>query len=84
MAPTPAWLPNPIKHLQDLDVTAVEFCLCTTSRTTGTSSGGTNYWGYNSLGLAPELHVATSITQDAVQQFKMMVRAMHAAGSKSF
>jgi glycogen operon protein len=44
--------------------------------------GKTNYWGYNTFGFfAPEpRYVATSIAQDAVQQFKMMVRGLHAAG----
>jgi glycogen operon protein len=42
----------------------------------------TNYWGYNSLAyFAPEIRYAASdIPQDAVQQFKMMVAALHAAG----
>jgi glycogen operon protein len=44
--------------------------------------GLTNYWGYNSLGyFAPESrYCAQHIPQDAVQQFKMMVAAFHAAG----
>jgi glycogen operon protein len=42
----------------------------------------TNYWGYNSLAyFAPEIRYAASdIPQDAVQQFKMMVAALHGAG----
>ena len=41
-----------------------------------------NYWGYNTLAFfAPASHYCyDGIQQDAVQQFKMMVRAMHAAG----
>src|SRR5262249_62139126 len=41
-----------------------------------------NYWGYNTLAfLAPDSgYCGTPILQDAVQQFKMMVRAMPAAG----
>jgi isoamylase len=73
-----------IKHLQDLGVTAVELLPVhhfLNDRHLA-DKGITNYWGYNSLGFfAPEpRYVATSIAQDAVQQFKMMVRAMHAAG----
>ena len=42
----------------------------------------TNYWGYNTLSyFAPaSRYAATHIQQDAVQQFKMMVAAMHEAG----
>ncbi len=73
-----------IKHLQDLGVTAVELMPVHHFLNDRhlVEKGKSNYWGYNSLGyLAPEpRYVATSITQDAVQQFKMMVRAMHAAG----
>jgi glycogen operon protein len=41
-----------------------------------------NYWGYSTLGyFAPDAcYAATTIPQDAVQQFKMMVRVFHAAG----
>jgi isoamylase len=44
--------------------------------------GLTNYWGYNTLAyFAPESrYAATQLPQDAVQQFKMMVAALHAAG----
>jgi len=42
----------------------------------------TNYWGYNTLAFfAPDLRYATEAEpRQAVQQFKMMVRALHAAG----
>jgi len=42
----------------------------------------TNYWGYNTLAyFAPaSRYAATHLPQDAVQQFKMMVAALHAAG----
>ena len=42
----------------------------------------TNYWGYNTLSyFAPtNRYAAMHIQQDAVQQFKMMVVAMHEAG----
>ena len=41
-----------------------------------------NYWGYNTLAyFAPESRYAAALMpQDAVQQFKMMVAALHAAG----
>lgn len=73
-----------IKHLQDLGVTAVELLPVhhfLNDRHLVEKSKN-NYWGYNSLGFfAPEpRYVAASISQDAVQQFKMMVRAFHAAG----
>ena len=44
--------------------------------------GLTNYWGYNTLAyFAPESRYASPhLPQDAVQQFKMMVAALHAAG----
>src|SRR5205085_9893893 len=44
--------------------------------------GLTNYWGYNTLAyLAPEPRYAAGATaRDTVQQFKMMVRGLHAAG----
>ena len=44
--------------------------------------GLTNYWGYNTLSyFAPESrYAAPHLPQDAVQQFKMMVAALHAAG----
>ena len=73
-----------IKHLTDLGVTAVELLpvhLHLDDRHL-IENGLKNYWGYNTLGFfAPEpCYRNTGITQDAVQQFKMMVRAMHAVG----
>src|SRR5262245_121263 len=73
-----------IKHLQELGVTAVELLPIHHFLDDRylVEKKLTNYWGYNSLAyLAPaSRYAATSIPQDAVQQFKMMVRAMHAAG----
>jgi glycogen operon protein len=76
--------PPAVQHLVDLGVTAVEpmpvhhhvddrFLV---------DRGLVNYWGYNTLAyFAPNArYTATSIPQDAVQQFKMLVRALHAAG----
>ena len=72
-----------IKHLQDLGVTAVELLPIHHFLNDRhlLERGLINYWGYNTLAFfAPESrYAATGIQQDAVQQFKMMVRAMHAA-----
>ena len=42
----------------------------------------TNYWGYNTLGFfAPDVRFASSNSPEkAVQEFKIMVRSLHAAG----
>ena len=45
--------------------------------------GLTNYWGYNTLGVLrarPALRRRRPSPLDAVREFKMMVRALHAAG----
>jgi glycogen operon protein len=73
-----------IKHLQDLGVTAVELLpvhYFLKDRHL-LEKRLTNYWGYNTLAfMAPESrYSATCVIQDTVQQFKMMIRAMHAAG----
>jgi isoamylase len=73
-----------VRHLSDLGVTAVEllpvhhhvddrFLL---------DKGLVNYWGYNTLAyFAPDLrYAAADSPRDAVREFKMMVRALHAAG----
>jgi isoamylase len=73
-----------IKHLLALGVTAVELLPVHhhVNDRHLVEKGLTNYWGYNTLAfLTPESkYVAASLPQDAVQQFKMMVRALHAAG----
>jgi isoamylase len=73
-----------IDHLIKLGVTAVELLPVHHFLNDRhlVERGLTNYWGYNSLGyLAPESRYrAQHIPQDAVQQFKMMVAAFHAAG----
>jgi glycogen operon protein len=73
-----------IKHLTDLGVTAVELMPVHHFLDDRhlVEKGLHNYWGYNTLAyLAPAPDYAyAGIKQDAVQQFKMMVRAMHAAG----
>jgi glycogen operon protein len=73
-----------VRHLVELGITAVELLpvhFHVDDRFL-VDRGKVNYWGYNTLGFfAPDpRYVATSIPQDAVQQFKMMVRALHAAG----
>src|SRR5262245_32779131 len=73
-----------IKHLTDLGVTAVELLPVHHFLDDRhlVEKGLHNYWGYNTLAyFAPASYYAYDrIQQDAVQQFKMMVRAMHAAG----
>jgi glycogen operon protein len=73
-----------IKHLQDLGVTALELLPVHHFLNDRhlLERGLVNYWGYNTLAyFAPaSRYTAAAIPQDAVQQFKMMVRAMHAAG----
>jgi isoamylase len=76
--------PAAIRHLTDLGVTAVE--LMPVHQFVQDShlleKGLRNYWGYNSIGfLAP--HGAYSHTGDdggQVDEFKTMVKALHAAG----
>ncbi len=73
-----------IQHLLDLGVTAIEL-LPVHAHVDDRhliEQGLTNHWGYNTLGFfAPEAsYAATSSNLDAVQQFKTMVRSLHAAG----
>ncbi len=73
-----------IAHLKSLGVTAVEL-LPVHHRSDDrhlVERGLTNYWGYNTLGFfAPDMrYVSPHIQLPAVQQFKMMVRTLHAAG----
>ncbi len=73
-----------IGHLRSLGVTAVEL-LPVHARADERDlyrRGLTNYWGYNTLGFfAPEPRLASARTpQGVVDEFKAMVRALHAAG----
>jgi isoamylase len=72
-----------IRHLTSLGVTAVELMPVHHHLNDWhlTKRGLTNYWGYNTLAyFAPEVRYATSQSaQDAVREFKMMVRALHSA-----
>jgi isoamylase len=72
-----------IRHLTTLGVTAVELMPVHHHLNDWhlTKRGLTNYWGYNTLAyFAPEVRYATSQSaQEAVREFKMMVRALHSA-----
>jgi len=73
-----------IAHLKKLGVTAVEL-LPVHHFTTDKyllDKGLSNYWGYNTLAFfAPYLgYAAAGSALSAVREFKMMVRALHAAG----
>ncbi|TFB69873.1 glycogen debranching protein GlgX [Cryobacterium sp. Hz9] len=76
--------PSVIDHLQKLGVTAIELMPVHQFVNDGTlmEQGLNNYWGYNTIGFfAP--HNAYSSTGDLgqqVQEFKGMVRSLHAAG----
>jgi isoamylase len=72
-----------IQHLLSLGITAVELLPVHHHLDDRhlLEKGLTNYWGYNTLAyFAPDLRYATdNDPRQAVQQFKMMVRALHAA-----
>ncbi len=76
--------PAALDHLKSLGVTAVEL-LPVYQRSDDrhlVDKGLCNYWGYNTLAfMAPDLHYAMSHTaEEAVKEFKTMVRSLHAAG----
>jgi isoamylase len=73
-----------IEHLQSLGVTAVELLpvqFFLDDRHLA-DRGLVNYWGYNTLAFfAPALRYASQQSpRKSVQEFKMMVRSLHAAG----
>ncbi len=72
-----------IRHLTSLGVTAVELMPVHHHVDDWhlAQRGLSNYWGYNTLSyFAPDARYASSASpQDAVREFKMMVRALHAA-----
>ncbi len=73
-------VPAVIEHLKSLGVTAVELLPCQAfeSEEFLTMRGLRNYWGYNSIAwFAPANDYAVD---DAVVEFKTMVKALHAAG----
>jgi isoamylase len=73
-----------IRHLLTLGVTAVELMPVHhhTDEWHLVKRGLKNYWGYNTLAyFAPDVRYSTSNSpMDVVREFKMMVRALHAAG----
>ncbi len=73
-----------IKHLTDLGITAVELLPVHfhADERFLVDQGRVNYWGYNTLGFfAPDpRYCATSDPNDRLDEFKSMVRTLHAAG----
>jgi glycogen operon protein len=73
----------PIAHLQSLGVTAVELMPVHfhADEKSVVDRRMVNYWGYNTLGyFAPDPRFCSSGPENAVGEFKEMVRALHAAG----
>src|SRR5262249_26058194 len=72
-----------VRHLTDLGVTAVELLPVHhhVNDRHLLAAGRTNYWGYNTLGFfAPHMtYAAHNDRLSPVHEFKMMVRALHAA-----
>jgi glycogen operon protein len=73
-----------IRHLRELGVTAVELMPVhhhVMDRHL-LERGLSNYWGYNTLAyFAPDArYTSAAAPADAIREFKMMVRALHAAG----
>lgn len=69
-----------VAHLQSLGVTAVQLmpCFAIMSEPRLPNLGLTNYWGYNPVSFfAPDPRYAVD---DAVTEFKTLVRALHQAG----
>ena len=73
-----------LRHLTSLGVTAVELMPIHHHADEWhlVQRGLSNYWGYNTLSyFAPDIRYATADSPlDAVREFKVMVRALHAAG----
>src|SRR5690606_16565175 len=72
-----------IAHLQKLGVTAVELMPVHqfVNDSTLQEKGLSNYWGYNTIGFfAPHAAYGSGAPGQQVQEFKGMVRALHAAG----
>ncbi|MBI3804923.1 MAG: glycogen debranching protein GlgX [Nitrospirae bacterium] len=73
-----------IRYLKELGVTAVELLPIHhhVDDMYLTEKGLVNYWGYNSIGFfAPDFRYAASNERGSqVQEFKQMVKALHAAG----
>ena len=75
--------PAAINHFRELGVTAVELLPVHyhVDEHFVVARGQTNYWGYNTIGFfAPDPRYAASGIEGAVEEFREMVRALHAAG----
>jgi isoamylase len=76
--------PAILEHLQKLGVTAIELMPVHqfVNDSTLQEKGLSNYWGYNTIGFfAPQnTYSSSGDLGQQVQEFKGMVRAMHAAG----
>jgi glycogen operon protein len=74
--------PSIIEHLQGLGVTAIELLPVHQFVTDHylVEKGLTNYWGYNTIGFFAPHDAYTSRPGAQVEEFKGMVRALHAAG----
>jgi glycogen operon protein len=75
--------PASLDHLEKLGVTAVELLPVHyhIDEQFLVRKGRVNYWGYNTLGFfAPDPRYAASGPAGAVQEFKSMVRRLHAVG----
>jgi isoamylase len=76
-----------IEHLKSLGVTTVELLpvQAFVNDRHLVDKGLSNYWGYNPLAyFAPEPKYSSGTSIDVVNNFKMMVRALHAAGFEVF
>jgi glycogen operon protein len=72
-----------ISHLQSLGITAVELLPIHfhADEKHLADRGLSNYWGYNTLGyFAPDPRFCSSGPENAVTEFKEMVRSLHGAG----
>lgn len=73
-----------IKHLQELNVTAIELLPVHQNLTDRhlAEQNKSNYWGYSTLNFfAPQLsYDAAANTLSPLHEFKMMVRSLHVAG----
>ncbi len=70
-----------VEYLRDLGITAIELLPIHHHADDAhlVSKGLTNYWGYNTLAfLAPDTRYCSG-TMEVVDEFKMMVRTLHAA-----
>ena len=76
--------PAIIEHLKHLGITAIELMPVHqfVNDSTLQEKGLSNYWGYNTIAfLAPQnTYASTGERGQQVQEFKSMVRALHAAG----